>query len=138
MKFRKKPVVVDAIQFDGTWKTAACFVSSFFDEKTSDAIFIPDLIEAHIACPNDTYIKYKDNKIILKTLEGGAIANKNDWIIRGVKGEFYPCKPDIFDQTYEKVIEDQEVDQERLDKLQKKCEEAKMERTQKESGLVSH
>lgn len=41
--------------------------------------------------------------LAITTLEGTMLANIDDWIIRGVKGEFYPCKPDIFDQTYEEV-----------------------------------
>lgn len=43
----------------------------------------------------------------IETLEGDMIANKGDYIIEGVKGEFYPCKPDIFKETYEEVIEDE-------------------------------
>ena len=47
---------------------------------------------------------YQTNKEIeIETLEGTMKANKGDWIIRGVKGELYPCKPDVFDMTYEKV-----------------------------------
>ena len=42
-------------------------------------------------------------EIGISTLEGDMIAKPNDWIIKGVKGEFYPCKPDIFEATYEKV-----------------------------------
>jgi hypothetical protein len=41
----------------------------------------------------------------IKTLEGTMVANPGDWIIRGVKGELYPCKPDIFEATYERVME---------------------------------
>jgi hypothetical protein len=40
---------------------------------------------------------------VIPTLEGEHIANENDYIIRGVKGEFYPCKPDVFELTYEKI-----------------------------------
>lgn len=48
-----------------------------------------------------------DGKTIIwiKTLEGDLTVSKNDWIIKGVKGEFYPCKPDIFEATYEEVVE---------------------------------
>ena len=41
----------------------------------------------------------------IRTLEGTLFASPSDWIIKGVKGEFYPCKPDIFEQTYEPVVE---------------------------------
>lgn len=46
-----------------------------------------------------------DDGVIIKTLEGDHLGNYGDWIIKGVKGEFYPCKPDIFEQTYEFVEE---------------------------------
>lgn len=46
-------------------------------------------------------IRYSTPIMLLLTLEGTMAANPGDWIIRGVKGEFYPCKPDIFDVTYE-------------------------------------
>lgn len=45
-----------------------------------------------------------DEEVEIETLEGVMKANKGDWIIRGVKGELYPCKPDVFDMTYKKVI----------------------------------
>ena len=76
MKFRKKPVVIEAIQWKG-----------------------------------DNIVEIRDNKIpakqtlIIRTLEGDMTAQKGDWIIKGVKGEFYPCKPKIFKMTYEKVEE---------------------------------
>lgn len=44
-----------------------------------------------------------DEELEIETLEGTMKANKGDWIIKGVKGELYPCKPDVFDMTYEKV-----------------------------------
>ena len=48
-------------------------------------------------------------RILIRTLEGTMHAYVGDWIIKGVKGEFYPCKPDIFDATYEKCLEESEV-----------------------------
>jgi hypothetical protein len=77
MKFRKKPVVIDA------WK----WVGSVFD--------IDEL-------PPSCYIG-SDQTLIIPTLEGPMVASKGDWIIKGVNGEFYPCKPDIFAKTYEPV-----------------------------------
>ena len=44
-----------------------------------------------------------DKEMEIETLEGTMKANKGDWIIKGVKGELYPCKPDVFEMTYEKV-----------------------------------
>ena len=79
-KFRKKPVVIEALLFDG---------------RNHDSI--ADFC-------NPTAIKVGGNfTLIIPTLEGDHTANKGDWIIKGVKGEFYPCKPDIFEATYEPV-----------------------------------
>jgi len=78
MKFRKKPVVIEAINFDG---------SNYNECKT----FIGDNFDNTLNYPN------------IKTLEGVMRVNEGDWIIKGVKGEFYPCKPDIFEMTYEPV-----------------------------------
>ena len=85
MKFRKKPVVIDAIQFLG-------------DDK--------NVIECMDFCQSITKETYRaNNTLTIPTLEGKMICSKGDWIIKGVNGEFYPCKPDIFEKTYEKVDE---------------------------------
>lgn len=89
MKFRKKPVVIEAIQLT---ETNIVDVGNFIGEYKNYP-------ECKIAG-----ISPKTGKFIIKTLEGDHIANIGDWIIKGIKGEFYPCKPDIFEQTYEKVI----------------------------------
>ena len=79
-RFRKKPVVVEAIRYTGD---------------------NPDDIRAFMGDhdPNPT----NDPRLSIRTLEGSINASPGDWIIRGVQGEFYPCKPDIFEQTYEAV-----------------------------------
>lgn len=84
-QFRKKPVIIDAVQFDGDFRDLDCFpieeVRYFrcgIDENNQPCIKIP-------------------------TLEGEMIASVGDYIIRGVMGEYYPCKPDIFEMTYELV-----------------------------------
>jgi hypothetical protein len=82
MKFRKRPVVIDAIQWTGQDSYAA--IRDFLG---------PDFICWHTC--HDT--------ISIRTLEGTMVARVNDWIIRGVQGEHYPCKPDIFEATYEPV-----------------------------------
>jgi len=83
MKFRKKPVIIDAVQY------------------TNESA--PEVIK-FIANTKHTFTyNEKGAAIYLDTLEGGHTASQGDWIIKGVKGEFYPCKPDIFGQTYEKV-----------------------------------
>ena len=90
MKFRKKPVVIDAIQLP-FYERDAHFLSAGFDAPFTN----PDII-----------FKCEDGKIveaIISTLEGTMPANIGDWIIRGVKGELYPCKPDIFNASYEPV-----------------------------------
>ena len=83
MRFRKKPVEVDAIQFDGT------------RDNVLEIIIGLDASQA-------TWY-YDENKqtLAIATLKGDMLASKGDWIIKGVKGEFCPCKPDIFDLTYE-------------------------------------
>lgn len=78
-KYVKKPVVVEAIKYDGTNKVE---IQEFMDRYL-----------------DDTY----DGQLKIETLEGIMLANKGDYIIKGVSGEFYPCKPDIFEKTYEKV-----------------------------------
>jgi hypothetical protein len=85
-KYRKKPVVVEAIQFIDVFSDVFVFVS----EKD------------HFEFP--VYVTDSGDKVLrIKTLEGEMAANKGDWIIRGVNGEFYPCKPDIFQKTYERA-----------------------------------
>lgn len=82
MKYRNKPVVIEAIQFfDNTERIAE--ISNFIGE-----------IRISYENPKKPILK-------IDTLEGEMIANEGDYIIKGVKGEFYPCKPDIFEQTYE-------------------------------------
>ena len=54
------------------------------------------------ALQNEAITRYGD-KVVIKTLEGYMIASPGDYIIKGVKGELYPCKPDIFESTYEMV-----------------------------------
>jgi len=83
-KYRKKPVVIEAIQFTGTG-----------DSLEECAHFIGD---ENLAGDPETC-----SVLGIKTLEGVMIVSIGDWIIKGVKGEFYPCKPDIFEATYEPV-----------------------------------
>lgn len=87
-RFVKKPVEIEAIQFTG--------LSSYFE--------IFEWMREH----GDTHalaneVRYETPIMLLHTLEGTMAANPGDWIIRGVQGEFYPCKPDIFAATYEAV-----------------------------------
>jgi hypothetical protein len=79
--YRKRPLVVEAMQFDG--KNGAT-IAVWSGERARP------VVELHAPMVMAIY-----------TLEGVMRADVGDWIIRGVKGEFYPCKPDIFEETYE-------------------------------------
>ena len=79
MKYRKKPVEVEAIQYTGE--------------------NLPEII--NFVGRN---LRVRGNLVVIFTLEGDMIVSELDYIIKGVKGEFYPCKPDIFEKTYERVI----------------------------------
>jgi len=81
MKFVKKPVVIEAFQWDGTIEGAEAISKLFPELKTG--------------CFTGRHVSWT-----IYTLEGWITAKPNDWIIKGVQGEFYPCKPDIFEQTY--------------------------------------
>lgn len=89
MKFRKKPVVIDAIQIDP--KAEHPFAAAM--------AFTKELGTARVVTTQDG----QPVSLHIHTLEGIMQADLGDWIIKGVKGEFYPCKPDIFDATYERV-----------------------------------
>ena len=82
--YRKKPVVVQAVQWDG---------NNY--ENIINYLFNTDL-------PNNS-IHQCGNQLIIQTLEGDMRAHLNDFIIKGIHGEIYPCKPDIFEKTYEAV-----------------------------------
>lgn len=83
MKYRKKPIVIDAMQFQ---------------DDVDVLIALGDL------GLDPVKVDYSENVLIIDTLEGTMKVSIGDFIIKGVKGEFYPCKPDIFEATYEKVI----------------------------------
>ena len=89
MKYRKKPVVVDAMQFTGVNYQALSLWGVGF--PNADGWNLPPRFN----------IKVKQDGIVICTLEGDMTARPGDWIIRGVKGEFYPCRDDIFKATYE-------------------------------------
>ena len=95
-KYRKKPIEIEAVQFTG-------------DNEHEIAKFMGVPITG-LQMSVDNVLRtdgdYKENThIYIHTLEGTMIVNCGDFIIRGVKGEFYPCKPDIFNETYEGVDE---------------------------------
>lgn len=97
MKYRKKPVVIDAIQWTGKNHRE---MWDFLTGRTNDYMS---------ASGDNFYIDHSKIKggLVIKTLEGEHHASIGDYIIKGVKGECYPCKPDIFEITYEPVKEEQ-------------------------------
>lgn len=83
-KYRKKPVEIEALKFTrDNWQDVLMFT-----QGQAHTLTIEKRIDGKCTC-------------IIPTLEGQHIATEGDWIIKGVKGEFYPCKPDIFEMTYE-------------------------------------
>lgn len=97
MKFRKKPVVIDAFHWVGLIPDPA--EPEWFREKVNDGEVLMEIIW------DDDEGCLRDVKLEITTLEGVMNASVGDWIIQGVNGEIYPCKPDIFEKTYEKVEE---------------------------------
>jgi hypothetical protein len=84
MKYRKKPIEIEAIQFNGKNIKEIELFLGYKPEKYYDSM------------ANLTILS-------IKTIEGTLVAMEDDWIIKGIRGEFYPCKPDIFKLTYEKI-----------------------------------
>lgn len=98
LKFRKKPVTIEAQHWDGKPESATPIINWILSNGGS----------AHFACsqPDSGPCKpEKPHTIAITTLEGSMHASPGDWIIRGAQGEFYPCKPDIFEATYESANE---------------------------------
>jgi len=93
VKFRKKAIVIDAMQYTGT-DTNVGELARWAGELGSEG-----------GLPFED----KGDHLIIKTLEGDHRANMGDWIICGIKKEFYPCKNDIFEATYE-LVEAPEAD----------------------------
>ena len=80
-KFRKKPVVIEAVQYDG-------------NPRCLDIFLLSDLVIFKVGKEEDG-----SPYLLIPTLEGDMKCSKWDYVIRGVKGEYYPCKPDIFEKT---------------------------------------
>lgn len=120
-KYRKKPVEIEAVQWDGTAAGATPVIDWILSHGGSARFrdnppmmhdiacrcdgrgVIPGghLTADLIPCPETEPTGGKPPDIAIGTLEGTMTASPGDWIIRGVQGEFYPCKPDIFAATYE-------------------------------------
>lgn len=78
-RFVKKPIVVEAVQFTG--------------DNTDEILEF-----------GNGRVKKHDGRLIIETLEGKMTISPLDWVIKGGHGEFYPCKPDIFEQTYDHIV----------------------------------
>lgn len=92
IKWRKKPVVIEAIQYNGNNGNELYLWSDC------------EVIESPVLEP--TEVNPSGEYVQVQTLEGCMIGIKGDYIIKGINGEFYPCKPDIFLKTYEQVSEE--------------------------------
>lgn len=91
--YRKRPVVIQAIQWTGSnFEEISQFMGC-----TSEDYF-------NTESPCRFYMSHGTNELVIKTLEGDHTAKPTDYIIRGVQGEFYPCRENIFLATYETVV----------------------------------
>ena len=89
MKYRKKPVVIEAVKWDGiNLQEIIDFVGESLHYTITDTAYQVGKGKPHV-------------DMTIHTLEGDHICSEGDYIIKGVQGEFYPCKPDIFEKTYE-------------------------------------
>lgn len=93
MRFRKKPVVIEAVLYMGGGNISGDAPGWFWDA----------LEEGTMGATNGV------DPFVIRTLEGDMTVAPGDWIIRGVQGELYPCKPDIFEATYEAVVQSETV-----------------------------
>ena len=85
-RYMKKPIIIEALQFEDT------------AERIEELSYFVDDQDLRV-----TYKDPKNPKLLLKTFEGEVEASVGDYIIKGIQGEFYPCKPDIFNSTYNEV-----------------------------------
>ena len=90
-RYRKKPVTIEAVQYDPPHNCAEVYAFAGLDYGVH-----------HTAAPTDCH---EHAELTIPTLEGYMTASPGDWIIRGVAGEFYPCRDDIFAATYEEETE---------------------------------
>lgn len=95
-RFVKKPVEIEAMQFTGldSYMEMCEWARPHLENPEGNTFSLKELFR---------FEGGKNPLMLIRTLEGTMAANLGDWIIRGVKDEFYPCKPDIFDATYDPV-----------------------------------
>lgn len=110
-KFRKKPVEIEAMEFGPTapdahaltcWMEENLYPGLIGNALEPESLRYPDQVEGDPSRPDKGwYIDPATGDLLIRTLEGDMRARPGDYVIRGVQGEFYPCKPDIFEATYE-------------------------------------
>lgn len=101
MKYRKKPVVVEAFQMTPERRVDNSEWPAWLHEAWNKDPSVEGSV-CSLFFPTGNGI---DNKLVIRTLEGALTVDWGYWIIRGVKGELYPCRPDIFEATYKEVKE---------------------------------
>lgn len=103
-KFRKKPIVVEALKWTGRNVDALCVWAAQADveSKRARGVAVPPA-SREVTLPIDVVSMENGYLVEIRTPEGVMAASAGDYIICGVHGEFYPCKPDIFEATYEAV-----------------------------------
>ena len=89
-KYRKKPVVIEAVQYKGSGNIGGMTPASLWEALKDGTLYATNGMDP----------------FIVKTLKGSLTVAPGHWIIKGVQGELYPCKPDIFEQTYD-LVEDE-------------------------------
>jgi hypothetical protein len=99
MKYRKRPVVIEAFQM-----TKDCRESNISWPDWLHIAWQLDISEVGSLYPENYPDSDGTDHLRIKTLEGDQLVSWDDYIIQGVQGEIYPCKPDIFEATYEKVV----------------------------------
>ena len=96
MKFRKKPMIIEAFQMTKERRASNVDWPNWMHKAWQIERELPGSLYPTIPNTNDSTLS-------IGTLEGQHLVSWGDWIIQGVQGELYPCKPDIFEQTYEKA-----------------------------------
>lgn len=94
-KYRKKPVVIEAVQMPDS--------KIWTNYRAGHTVPVNRILDIVGLFPEGHVFQETDAGIHIPTLEGTMLAAPGDWIIKGVAGEFYPCKPEIFEATYERV-----------------------------------
>ena len=92
-KFVKRPIVVNAVKYDGT-------------NGNEIVQYANEMLQFQSYTTEECYVDDKTNNLYVQSMEGTMRALVGDYIIQGPFGEFYPCKPDIFDATYSEIDED--------------------------------